>query len=114
MKLEEQVCSIDIAKRLKELGVSQESVFYWRKTLSLKKPFEIFYRQSLTPSLDEDYSAFTVAELGEILPPHSMITHKMAMGWCGTINGKDFTASTEADARAKMLIHLIEKGIVKP
>jgi len=29
MKLEDQVCSLELAKRLKELGVEQESLFYW-------------------------------------------------------------------------------------
>ncbi len=29
MKFEEQVCSLQIAKKLKELGVRQESLFWW-------------------------------------------------------------------------------------
>lgn len=29
MKLEDQVCSLELAKRLKELGVQQNNVFYW-------------------------------------------------------------------------------------
>ena len=29
MKLENQVVSLEIAKSLKELGVKQESLFYW-------------------------------------------------------------------------------------
>lgn len=29
MKLEDQVCSLELAKRLKELGVSQLSLCYW-------------------------------------------------------------------------------------
>ena len=29
MKLEDQVVSLELAKKLKELGVKQESLFYW-------------------------------------------------------------------------------------
>jgi hypothetical protein len=31
MKLEDQVCSLDPAKRFKELGIKQESIFVWFK-----------------------------------------------------------------------------------
>jgi hypothetical protein len=31
ISLEKQVCSLELAKRLKELGVKQESLFYWAK-----------------------------------------------------------------------------------
>jgi hypothetical protein len=30
MKLESQVCSLELAKKLKELGVVQVSTFYWQ------------------------------------------------------------------------------------
>ena len=29
MNIEEQVCSLELSKRLKELGGKQESLFYW-------------------------------------------------------------------------------------
>jgi hypothetical protein len=31
MKLEDQVCSLELAKRLQELGVKRESLFYWHE-----------------------------------------------------------------------------------
>ncbi len=133
MKLEDQVCSLELAKRLKELKVKQESLFYYNsKTMKLQKGF--------TSHADEkglcrwSISAFSVAELGEMLPPY--ISIKVEQGikyyylYCVKLdNGsweyryqydspfsvdcKSFS-KTEADTRAKMHIHLIEKGIVKP
>ena len=40
MKLEKQVCSLELAKKLKELGVKQESLwFYNSKTMKLQRGF---------------------------------------------------------------------------
>jgi len=33
MGLEKQVCSLGLAKRLKELGVAQESLFVWAEKI---------------------------------------------------------------------------------
>ena len=60
MKLEDQVCSLEQAKRLKELGVKQEGIFNYLKTGGLKLSSEF-------PSFLHCYSAFTVAELGEMI-----------------------------------------------
>lgn len=115
MKLEDQVVSLELAKRLKELGVTQKSAFYWATsevkcgTVSGELDLEL----SNYASGDYDNcSAFTVAELGEIIPPY-FHTHRLKDGsWRGATD-QDI-AENEAEARAKMLIHLIEKGIVRP
>ena len=77
MEPEKQVCSLELAKRLKELGVEQESLFYW---VWFDTKFDICYKDSSGrfQNIDEPfkvydmypcyYSAFTVAELGEALP----------------------------------------------
>src|ERR1051325_10817319 len=62
MQLEQQVCSLELAKRLRELGVKQESYFYWF--------FEEYNHEPVgwrIQTEEGDYSAFTVAELGEML-----------------------------------------------
>jgi hypothetical protein len=59
--LEKQVVSLDLAKRLKELGVKQESVWYWFRDRLILGRGEGGNMQTFT-------SAFTVAELGEMLP----------------------------------------------
>jgi len=67
MKLEDQVCSLELAKKLKELGVKQESYWSWLKGDADygDEP----YLLGCTTKLEEDEcSAFTVAELGEKLP----------------------------------------------
>lgn len=80
MNLESQVCSLDLAKRLKELGVKQKSLFYWVSENSIAS------KQDVYSFIDDEYycgspegigdvyeikfvySAFTSSELLEILP----------------------------------------------
>jgi hypothetical protein len=59
-------------------------------------------------------SAFTVAELGEMLPESSYTT-KVTDGWvcnCVLVDEQFFRANTEANARAKMMIYLLEKKLI--
>lgn len=121
MKLENQVCSLDLAKRLRELGVKQESYFYWMEYgnphLLPGKDSSIFYEKTWRKRV----SAFTVAELGEMLPieyisqrrPHGSIDSGEYAWGCGRY-GTDFAevVETEVDARAKMLIYLIENKVI--
>lgn len=142
MKLEEQVVSVDIAKKLKAIGIPQESVFYWVLTVGYEG-FQLVPSEDLTSEdfdlppvqinqdagCEEDlwkvveiYSAFTVAELGEILPRCYMSWATPQTGemkwWCHRVETyfvthKEtpiFSAATEADARAKMVLHLKETG----
>ena len=93
---ESQACSLKMAKRLKELGIPQESYFYWfplgedhqevfqssnAKVNHYVRPF--FYRD-LIPDLSkftldghiekyEKYSAFNSLELGHMLPSAILI-----------------------------------------
>jgi len=66
---EKQVTSPELSKRLKEKGVPQESLWYWVNIehvgwrLVNKKDSELLL------GILKKYSAFTVAELGEMLPP---------------------------------------------
>lgn len=121
MKLEQQLTSLELSKKLKELGVKQESYFYW-----VLKPtyYEFVLRpkedhQSIEPKLRknyEQYNAFTVAELGEMLPDYfsSQKRDKIDNDFiCWNIKLQvDFRADTEADARAKMLIYLLENNLI--
>lgn len=130
MKLENQVCSLELAKKLKELGVKQESLFYWTDDMAeiLDNGHEKrIYRVNIYPVAQAKLkgkvykftkiSAFTVAELGEMFG-RQFDTHKSFddnVEWVGWFSGDVhiFRAKTEADVRAKMLIYLIENKIIK-
>ena len=127
LPLESQVCSLDLARRLKELGVKQESSNAWCRNANfgfrlIPHGIGLTLEQYVQA---EKYSAFTVAELGEMLPESITIgmeklwqgTYKQGSGWtCGYMNPKSSQAAewcaTEADARAKCLIYLIEEGLL--
>ena len=124
MELKDQVASLDPSKRLRELGEPQGSIWYWvpRSRKAIKSGhylIEKTYRKHYFERDSKDvYSALTVAELGERLPKHGYIIlwSDSTQKWLLTHYRMDewsFEADTEANARAKMLIHLREKGIVK-
>ena len=120
MRLEDQVCSLELAKKLKELGVKQEAAFHWRYS-DLLEEWSLFRPTKDVTSSKPFYAAFTVAELGELLPNSWEGTEPVDETWatkpgrwvCSWDN-ETFYADTEADARARMMIYLIENGIVKP
>lgn len=118
MKLTDQVCSLELAKRLKELGVRQESAFYWVFNPFGDKNYKLSFFGCKVQSDNFDIvSAFTVAELGEMLPRGFWLVtffHSLEIQVSDMAISNVKQAETEANARAKMLIHLIEKGIVNP
>jgi hypothetical protein len=131
MPFEHQVCSREFATRLAELGVGQESRFWWVDR-------KLVYTGGLASHahLQGGVAAFTVAELGEMLPDDISIpakngklhTHWLRFGryraagprfWCAYPGGTARTtieerAYTEADARAKLLIYLLEHNLLSP
>jgi hypothetical protein len=131
MKLEDQVCNLKLSKKLKELGVKQESAIYW--IWDIGEPRIIIGEPQLT-SITKYCSAFTVAELGEGLPDEIEVKTKENKGIYylelykinkefkviyekdnhnNTWTSLTFREKTEANARAKMRIYLIENGLVK-
>lgn len=136
MKLEQQVCSLDLAKRLKELGVKQSSYFWWRVPNEKHREENagvllIDKTGVINDSNWFDYfSAFTVAELGEMLKTYkgkqggefisSNFDNDEDFVWICQIQywgnerriGHTESATTEADARAKMLIYLLENKLI--
>lgn len=135
MNLSDQVISLELAKRLKELGVKQESIFYhvraiddWQITSVITEKDKIYWQHSVLDILPmEYYSAFTVAELGEMLPGMIKIEgddlfltmdcdrhpYYQSMNYIPMLSIDTNDEDSEADARAKTLIHLIENGLMK-
>ena len=76
MELKDQVCSFELAKKLKELGFEQESLFYWVEIEY--KHFQLLFFEEGWQYKKEDwkdceggepkhYPAYTVAELYSLL-----------------------------------------------
>lgn len=132
MELEKQVCSFELAKELKELGVKQDSLFYWIPSsvgyiltssfVDILSDQECnIYLETIKKTIpDKIYSAFTVAELGEILPGFLLeinlrIFKNNLDEFCITYGNYSiiFHDKNESNARAKMLIHLIKNELIK-
>jgi len=120
MFLEDQVCSLELAKRLKELGVKKGSILVWEycdeNCYGIKFiPYAVVLSQYNNYIL---YPAYTVAELGEMLPLWHEIAKRENEDWICTVREKNSTinhhsfAEKESDARAKMLIYLLENKII--
>lgn len=120
MKLEQQVTSLELSKKLKELGVKHES--YFAHYFNAGEPTGAIVETFLYKDASSDFkdtkllSAFTVAELGEMLPKRCS-THKSLDNdseWCGWYADDDhiFRANTEADARAKMWLYLKKNELI--
>ncbi len=125
MNLEQQVVSLELAKRMKELGFKQESLFEWISIPYLDK-WEVSKRwgNRIGPS------AYTVAELGEFLPFCIDSNDYTYQYETAKTEKDDLTEHSlyytdgkrmmylqrdkiETDVRAKMLIYLVRHGLME-
>ncbi len=127
MKLEDIVIDFEYAKKLKELRIKQESLFYWQYQNEYDEKFNAKWEIVETPFPDEIYlSAFTSDELLEMLP--NMIEefydltinkdnyYNVSYTECTHFEIKTIYYEEEnklSNALAKMLIWLIENDYVK-
>lgn len=137
MNIEKTVCSIEQAMKLKELGVLQESTWYFAlkkdgsiQALVYKRQKDGIYINPENSGYYTDWkkvSAFSVAELGMMLPddPREPIgnleifkeftrnfTHGGKFKFCRTGQYEPFgNFDTEAEARAALLLHGIENQL---
>lgn len=147
MYLQNQVCSLELSKRLKELGVLQDSLFYWfqfRNESSSIEHWENTYTDLIRKGEKRKYnerdylkdkiyySAFTAAELGEILPhllqadtaskknSHLETLKDIDNRWLIAYATDEIAPpriciieKNEANARARMLIYLLENKLME-
>lgn len=127
MKLEDQVASLELSKKLKELGLFQDSFFYWSNPYS-PYPRLVTWQEPAERSGDFWISAYSVAELGEMLPDYAgnfdwLTIMKDNEGWnlsYDSISMGDhtdhlfsLTGFNEANLRADALIYLIENKFME-
>jgi hypothetical protein len=119
MKLEDQVTNKELSENLEKLGVNQNGQWWWHSHPESDSVFIEKYDYVSNDSLSVPlFSAFTVAELGEMLPVNLTTSGRKtdSVYSCiyGTPDGMMCKESdTEADARAKMLIFLIENKLME-
>ena len=148
MKLQDQVTNLELSRKLKKLGVEQESLFSWvREKITDKwklQPniewLDFFGRPPVRLKIIDRYFAYSVAELGEMLPHFIKIKKiryqlfiSVALGEMNNPNSsrqwfvvysneKDYSDNAPikfmmcynlADSLTKMLIYLLENGLIK-
>ena len=126
MKIENQVCNLQQAKHLLGLGVECNSFFMWH--IGGVTGEWIIIDTEHSNITNEDFPAFTVAELGVLIgnkytlsetTNHEEDSRRFICGDVfGTEDGDDYDyniccfGATEAEARANTLIHLLENKII--
>ena len=129
-------CDLKYAQELKKLGVKQDSLWYWvceTNNIYLENKNNLYSIHN--DHLETSYSAFTVAELGELLVSGvcqrfrdkpkagvdvSIGTDLAPIWYEGDkkyvlyLGGDEHYVKddNEANARAKMLIYLIKEGLI--
>lgn len=122
MTPEQQVTNLELSKKMKELGFPQKSMFYWdkdKKYLINSYNWADVDREDWEIIKEKYCSAYTVAELGEMLPRKvltSQLTFTKGGGtkkWIVAYLGIWIVANdTLADGMAKMLIYLKENYLI--
>ncbi len=138
MKIEKQVISLELARKLKKLGVKQNSLFYWLelydKTIVLNHCLmrnnndtegTLYQQYGVFKDKKNSFSAFTTSELGEMLPARIEKDKEVITFFCNKSDKmwETFYCSakheiyyyqmgkTLAGAMAKMLIYLKKNNL---
>ena len=114
MKIEDQVTSLELSKKLKELGVKQESYFKWEER---DGGYLELYHSKETSCAHKYYSSFTTSELLELLPKEWIrIEFHGKKYYCFYYFMEEEKLELEdilPNSLAKMLIYLIENNLLE-
>ena len=134
MLLSEQCVSLDLAKKLKELGVPQNAYWSWYENAG--KAHLIHNEGGWRTFENKTFDAFTSSELGELLPEEIHLPNEKSEYWkmehAFYIQTKYYVAyglygtevipdclqfeinqnTSETDARANCLIYLISNKLI--
>lgn len=119
MKLENQVTSVELSNKIHKLDVTTPSLYYRDWTGAKENEIEKWDEPDYCP---DHVNCYTVAELGEMLPSgcYTRKLDKDSRNWekwgCSYSNNdiKELLeiSETEANARTKMLIYLLENKLI--
>lgn len=112
MKLENQVCTLEQGKKLKELGITAEPLFWHTVNIDPITPKDIIQKwQHSHFNVCEKYPAFTISELGQLLDSETYTkrTGSEDSEYAQWEMGSGLY-STEVEARCEMLITSLTNG----
>lgn len=131
MELEKRVCTLEQAKKLDELlgDDAPESLWVWAKP-TIFNEWRLILKANFSEWYEDFLFAYTGDELGVLLPAHLILKKtegylniwKASKGFgCSYLDVMDdrrvteiFVVCCEAQAKADMLIHLLEQKIIDP
>lgn len=124
-EIEKHVTSLELSRRLKGLGCPQRSYFDWVKEngeLTIWNPTQV--SDYVTGNQEFLCSAYLSSELGEWMPEFVKTYKRSGEYWCDYLYlenprlDEDYARtevqSIEANAKAKMLIWLVENNYLDP
>lgn len=118
--MEKHVTSLDLSKRLKAIGVAQDSNYRWIRTENVWFIDPMFATPESLINHGEWYSAYLASELGELLPQMCEIRNLRkengGIDWNVNYyfpNNPNIIAHTLPDALGEMLAYLLENGSIK-
>lgn len=106
--------SLELSKRMRDLGAVQESTFWWEEVIMPYDSFaELVSKKSKGSAKMRHYSAFDSSELGEMLPEKVCWRFTNINGkWIMAFGDKKIEADTMAEAMGEMYCYLKENKLI--